>query len=79
MLLAGGGADYFSADGGAFMFGMDYPPSGAWWSVGSANKCSLLVRVLAALLPRVVLFRLMWVFLHRMRGGATVPHINPIK
>lgn len=36
MLLAGGGADYFSADGGAFMFAMGNSPSSEWWADGSA-------------------------------------------
>ena len=56
-LLAGAGADYTSALGGTFAFDLDALPSDAWtpWDVGSANKCSLLVRILTAPLPLVAL------------------------
>lgn len=36
--------------------------------------CSLLVRVLATLLPGAVLFRLLYTILRRGRGGTAVPH-----
>ena len=74
-LLAGAGADYTSTLGGTFAFDVDALPSDAWtpWDVGSANKYSLLVRALTALLPLVVLLRLIWAFLRRGRGGSSVP------
>ena len=50
MLFAGAGANTASAIGGALPFAVNNPPSWAWWSDGSANKCSLLVSVLAPLL-----------------------------
>ena len=75
MLFAGVSAANTLALGGALSFHVDYPPSAAWWFAGSANKFSLLVRVLAALLPIVVLFRLIWTIFRRLRTGPTVPLI----
>ena len=72
MLLAGGGADYFSSDGGAFMFALGNSPSSEWWADGSAI-CSLLVRALTALLSGVVLWRLVCSLLRLGRTGTTVP------
>ena len=64
------------AIGGAISFLVSSLPSWTDWSYGSANKCSLLVRVLTTLLPGEVFLRLLWSLLRRMRGGPTVPLVN---
>ena len=73
MLIAGAGAYTPSAKGGAFAFDVNGLPSNAWWPHGSANKFSLLVRVLQILLSVVVILRLMSPFLRHGQGGTSVP------
>lgn len=47
LLFAGASVDITSANVGAFSFHVSALPSDdTWWDGGSANKCSLLVRVL---------------------------------
>ena len=73
MLVAGAGAYATPAWGGAFAFGVGGYPSLVDWNTGSANKFSLLVRVLSPLLPVAVLLRLLWTFFLRLHGGTSVP------
>ena len=73
MLLAGAAANFTSAEGGALSFNVIDSPSSAGWSVGSANKFSLLVRVLPILLSAVVILRLMCPFIRHGQGGTSVP------
>lgn len=60
MLVAGASAGNTSAWGGALPFDVVIPPSIAWWDFGSSCIYhSLLVRVLAPILPVAVLLCLL--------------------
>lgn len=73
-LIADASANDTSSMGGAFTFSAGVHPSNAWWNDGSANKFSLLVRVLEILLPLVALLHFTWsIFRLKGRTGAAVP------
>ena len=75
MLFAGAGAWNSPDVGGALPFNVNNSPLWEDWDFGSANKCSLLVRVLPSPLPFLALCRFLWPILRRGRPGTSVPLI----
>ena len=71
MLVVGASAPHTSL-GGSLTFDVRISPSEASWDRGSASN-SLLVRLLAPLLPLLVFLRLLWTVFCRGRIGVSVP------